>query len=327
MTTSSSRVRIGSLHPGRIAATALSALLLLVAGCHGPGASRHTDSVTSSSREQWQRWRVRRLESIGGINGWAALAGLHWLVEGTNTAGTHSSNQIVLQPRSLPQNLGRFIRNGKAVRFESTSPTEVLADGSPVTTVALQPDIPGPATLLTVGSVRMNLINRGEDHERLGIRVRDPASPARQAFHGIECFAYDPAWRLTARFEPYPMPRQVRLDDVTGGTQIEVSPGVVVFETTGQTHRLEVLEDDEEGDFFILFRDTTAGKTTYGSGRFLHVPHPDAAARVTMDFNFAYNPPCAYTAYATCPLPPRQNRLPLAIPAGERFTGEHPSHR
>lgn len=313
------------LHGAAAPAAVLSALLVLTTGCRAPQSNPPASLGDAAPRDAWQQWRARRLQSIGGTNGWAALAGLHWLQEGANTAGTNPSNQVALQSKRLPSYIGRFVRNGTSVRFEAANGVPVLADDHPISAIQLQPDIPGPATTLGIGSVRMNLINRGENHERLAIRVRDPESPARRAFHGIECFNYDPAWRIAARFKPYPMPRRVRLDDVTGGTQVEISPGVLEFEVAGRTHRLEVLEDDEERDFFILFRDATTGKSTYGSGRFLHAPRPGADGRVILDFNFAYNPPCAYTAYATCPLPPRENRLPIAIPAGERFHGDHPS--
>lgn len=293
----------------------------LLAGC----ANSRSDGTVPESPEvaRWQQWQAKRRESVAGTNGWATLAGLHWLEGGISTAGRNPTNAVALQPATLPEHLGRFIRSGQTVRFEAEPGAKVLSAGRPVDSLVLAPDLPGPATILQVGAVRLSLIARGEHGERLGIRVRDPDSPARRQFHGLKCFPYNPAWRLEARFEPHPSPRTIRLNDVTGGIELEPSPGAYVFQVNGVEYRLDAVEEPDERDYFVIFRDTTAGHSTYGSGRFVYVPRPDATGRAVLDFNFAYNPPCAFTPFATCPLPPSQNRLPFAIEAGELRYGDH----
>jgi uncharacterized protein (DUF1684 family) len=166
---------------------------------------------------------------------------------------------------------------------------------------------------LQIGFVTITAIQRGE---RVGLRVRDPESPARRDFKGLPWFPYNPAWRVEGRFGPYAAPEKLRVPDVTGATQEFDSPGAIVFSAKGAEHQLAVIEEGNS-DFFVMFRDGTSGKSTYPAGRFLYVPKPDAAGTVVIDFNRAYTPPCGFTAFATCPLPPPQNWLTLAVKAGE----------
>lgn len=296
----------------------MALLLVIPAGCTS---RRAASGQETRAPKAWHQWQAKRQASVGGPYGWASLAGLHWLPEGTTSAGRAATNGIVLSPESLPPVLGTFHRQGQVVTWNAAPGVRVKVNRRYRPEFQLVSDQPGPPTTLSYGAVRLVLVERGEFGERLGIRVRDPESPARRAFTGIESFPYDPKWRIQARFVPHDSPRPVRFADITGGVEVMSSPGAVVFEFQGTEHRLTVVEDVEEKDLFVLFRDGTSGKSTYGSGRFLHAAMPKADGVVILDFNFAYTPPCAFTDYATCPLPPKENSLPFPVPAGERFAG------
>jgi len=220
----------------------------------------------------------------------------------------------VLPRGRAPANVGAFVRRGRAVRFEATPGVVATIDGQLVQSAELKSDTNAEPTKIFIDGLSFVLIERGE---RLGLRVRDPEAPARVQFAGLKCFPYDPAWRIEGRFEPSPFQRMLRVPDVTGGTQEFPSPGTLVFNHAGSEHRLDVAEEPGEEDYFVIFHDETAGKTTYPSGRFLYVARPDPKGRVVIDFNRAYTPPCGFTAFATCPLPPRQNWLPFPVGAGE----------
>lgn len=288
---------------------------MLLPGCGSPqtGArTAHNDPI------EWKEWKAKRLKSVGNPYGWASLSGLHWLPEGTSWVGANASNQIVLHPNSAPPCLGRFDRSGTRVEFTPHPQVQCTVDGVRPISTLLTSDNPGPASIIDTGGIRIALIQRGEFGERLGLRVRDPKAPSRTHFKGLEYFPYDPKWRFVARWIPHDRPQARRFADVTGGIEIMTSPGTVVFDVEGTEYKLDAVEDPEEKDLFILFRDRTAGKSTYGSGRFVHAPMPDASGHVVLDFNLSYTPPCAFTPYATCPIPSRQNQLPLRIEAGEK---------
>lgn len=265
----------------------------------------------------WEEWKASRRESIGGTNGWSTVVGLAWLEEGTNIVGSASGSRVPLPKGRAPAVAGRLLRSGDRVEFEAAPEVEARVGGRVVTRTLLLADEPGPPTRLEIGPLALTLIRRGE---RLGIRTRDPGSPARAAFKGLEYFPPSDAWRLEGRFEPLTNAPPLRITDVTGATKEEKSPGSVRFLVGGREYHLAVLEDAETNDFFILFRDGTSGKSTYPTGRFLHAAHPDPSGRVWLDFNRAYNPPCAFTSYATCPLPPRVNWLPFPVEAGEKLS-------
>jgi uncharacterized protein (DUF1684 family) len=217
--------------------------------------------------------------------------------------------------------VGAFIRSGRTVRFEAAPGIETMVDGKPERSAAMQSDLNGNPTRLLVGPLSFVIIERGD---RIGLRVRDPEASARKQFAGLKYYPYDPAWRLQGRFEPFPEPRIMRVADVSGGTQEHQSPGELAFTFDRQTFRLQVIEEPGEDDYFVIFRDQTAGSSTYESGRFLYVAKPHADGLVIADFNRAYTPPCGFTAFTTCPLPPRQNWLPFSIRAGELRPENHP---
>jgi uncharacterized protein (DUF1684 family) len=294
----------------RLAAVAATGVALLLAGC----------AHVSAPPESWLAWRHQRVEEIGGPKGWASLAGLHWLAPGTHPIGSDPGHAIVLPTGAAPAHVGILKVEPDRVVFTPSEAASVWVDGRPIdagTPCVLQPDQPGPPTVVQSGRATWWVIARGD---RRGIRVRDPGGPGRAAFQGIDVFPYDPRLRVEARLEPFPEPRPVAVPDVAGNVATETAPGVLVFRLHGQEARLMPVEDREAHDWFLNFRDATSGRGTYPGGRFLHVPKAGADGRVVLDFNHAYNPPCAFTAFATCPLPPRTNWLAIPVEAGERYT-------
>ncbi len=293
-------------------------ILFLALGCTScaPRVADRPRAVVSAvaAPTDWLAWQAKRRESIAGSNGWTTLILRHWLVEGANHVGSDPTNHALLpRARAVPQ-VGTFLRRGRTILFEAAPGVVATIDGQPVRQAEFKSDTNAEPTRLLIGELSFVLIERGE---RLGLRVRDPQAPARAQFEGLKCFPYDPAWRVAGRFEPSPFVRTLQVQDVLGGTQEYVSPGTIVFPHGGSEHRLDVVEEPGEQDYFVIFHDQTAAQTTYASGRFLYVAKPDPSGQVVIDFNRAYTPPCGFTAFATCPLPPRQNWLPFAVPAGE----------
>jgi uncharacterized protein (DUF1684 family) len=265
-------------------------------------------------------WWAARDERLRDPDSWLTLVGLHWLEPGENRFGADPDNEVVLQSSHVPPQAGSLWIEDGAVRLVASSPA-VSADGEAVSYASLADDLGGEPTVIDLGSLRMYVIRRGE---RLGLRVRDRASPALAAFQGMDHFPIDPAWRLTARLEPAAAGRTIEIVDVTGAVSHDLTPGRVAFERDGATWRIDALPGDDDGTLWLVFGDATNGRDTYGGGRFLYTEPVADDGRVALDFNLAYNPPCVFSPYATCPLPPPQNRLDLRIEAGERdYQGEH----
>jgi uncharacterized protein len=263
-------------------------------------AARHRDEV--------EAWRRSRYEALRQDVGWLTLAGLDWLGAGANRLGTDAGVEVVLP--SGPGVAGTVtVTNGRAV-----ADGVFTRGGEPVRRMPLVSDADGEPTMLELGPLRLCLIERGG---RLAIRTWDTASTARAGFEGIDHWPVDPGWRLLGRLEPTPG-RTIRVPDVIGHVDEAPSPGVAAFEVDGATHRLEALEGGPAGELWLVFADVTNGVETYGAGRFLYTAAPDVAGRVEVDFNRAYNPPCVFSPYATCPLPWPANRLPIRVEAGER---------
>jgi hypothetical protein len=277
------------------------------------------EHVQESPPADWLAWQKARVESIAGTNGWTTLVSRYWLPEGSISAGSDPTNQLVLPAGHATASVGVFSRNGKSVRFEAAPGVAATVGGAAVHEVAMATDAAEHPTKLMIGPLTFVIIERGD---RLGVRVRDPESPARLHFAGLRYFPYDAKWRITGRFEAFPSIGTMRVPDASGGIQELSSPGALVFAHGGKEYRLDVVEEEGEDEYFIIFTDRTAGHSTYAAGRFLYVARPDAAGHVTIDFNRAFTPPCGFTPYATCPRPPPQNWLPFAIPAGERMTQE-----
>ncbi|HLN81111.1 MAG TPA: DUF1684 domain-containing protein [Thermoanaerobaculia bacterium] len=272
----------------------------------------------SRYRAEIEKWRADRVGRLTADDGWLSVVGLSWLEEGENSLGSAPSNRIVLPAGSAPERLGTVrLASGKAMLTVGPGAT-VTHDGKPVKTIDLASDADGEPTVLRHGTLTFYVIRRGD---RLGMRVKDSAAAARKSFHGIDGYPIDPTWRLPARFVAYQPKKSIPIPNVLGNVTQEPSPGAVVFSIRGKEYRLDAVEEAGEEDLFLIFGDRTNGTETYGAGRFLYAPKPDADGKTVVDFNRAYNPPCAFTAYATCPLPPPQNRLPIAVTAGEKRYG------
>jgi uncharacterized protein len=260
-------------------------------------------------------WRARRLEGLTSDSGWLTLAGLFWLKEGENSFGRAPVNALCLDNPALAEAAGSFVLSGHHVRFVSRPGSGVTHDGQPVTSLDLAPDSSGAPTVLASGTLRFFVIERAGN---LGVRVRDLDNPHRSSFRGLDYFPVSTEWVLQARFERYQPARRIRIMNVLGMEQEMESPGAVVFTKDGREWRLDtLLEEPGDQELFIMFADATSGHETYGAGRFLDIPMPQGAVAV-IDFNKAYNPPCALNDFATCPLPPWQNRLELRVTAGEK---------
>jgi uncharacterized protein (DUF1684 family) len=184
----------------------------------------------------------------------------------------------------------------------------------------LKSDDDGSPTVLHLSSLTFQMIKRGD---KLGLRIKDSQNSDRLNFPGTKFYPADLKWRIDAQFVPYSPPKPVSITNVLGMESGEASPGAVKFEVNGNSYQLDAITEKGETRYFMIIADKTSGKETYPAGRYLYVDPPDASGRMLIDFNKAYSPPCAFTKFATCPLPPRQNRLPFAIEAGEKYSG-HP---
>jgi len=269
----------------------------------------------AAHRAEVEAWRHGRYTMLRRDLGWLTLAGLGWLKPGVNRVGSAPDVDVVL-PDGPP--LAGTITVGETVTADGT----FLHHGEPARRVPMVPDQEGEPTLLEVGALRLCVIERGG---RLAVRTWDLDAPARHAFDGIDHWPVDAAWRVLGRFEPTPG-RMLTVPDILGVEEPQASPGDVVLEGIGAGHRLQALSGGDSGELWLVFGDATNGVETYRGGRFLYTSAPNAGGQLVVDFNRAYNPPCVFSPYATCPLPWPANRLPFRVEAGERIHGDrHPS--
>ncbi|HKB80016.1 MAG TPA: DUF1684 domain-containing protein [Thermoanaerobaculia bacterium] len=278
-------------------------LTLLLAACNHESsqAFRHEEDV----------WRTQRRASLTSPDGWLSLVGLYWLHEGPND---------VTLPAHPPVTLHFTLDSGRV----TVAPNPRIGAAQPLV-MRDDTDPEGP-TVLHAGTLSFEAIKRQDaSGDRYGVRARDPRSDARTHFKGLDYFPPNSKFRVVARFEPYAPPRKIPITNVLGMTSDEISPGALVFDLGGRTWRIDPILEQGTNDLFIIFKDATSGKETYAAARYLYAHPPDASGKTVVDFNRAYNPPCAFTPYATCPLPPPQNRLPIRVEAGElKYAGGHP---
>ena len=285
------------------------ACAVLLAAC-----SRHAPQVDPVAyQKDIDTWRAGRMDRLTGPDGWTTLVGLYWFKEGANSFGRAPGNDLVLTSGDFPAKAGNFTLEKGSVSFTAAPGADILSGGKPVTTLKLGTDADPNTTVLTHGSVNFFAIQRGP---RFGLRVKDSAADARVHFKGLEHYPVDQQWRFEARFVPYTPMKKIPIINILGMEEDMASPGALVFDKDGHEYRLDAVLEDGETDYFVMFADQTSGKTTYGAGRFLYASPPVDGVTV-LDFNKSYNPPCAFSPYATCPLPPPQNRLALAVTAGE----------
>ncbi len=262
------------------------------------------------------QWHDERIVNLKKPDGWLNLAGLFWLKPGENTFGADAKNDIIFPGANTPAVMGAFILQDSVVTIKALPGVKILHEQQPVTEMRLRSDADGDKTVLSFGSLRWFIIKR---EDRYAVRLRDLDSPLARNFKGIERYPVDPKWKVAATLKPYNPPKTLNVPTVYGTVVKEACPGALNFTLDGKTYLLEPTQEDDS--YFIVFGDATNGKETYGGGRFLYIK-PDAGGKLFIDFNKAYNPPCVFTPYATCPMPTPENRLPLRITAGEQIYGD-----
>jgi uncharacterized protein (DUF1684 family) len=267
-------------------------------------------------------WRAQRATGLQAPEGWLSLIALGWLQEGDNTFGSAADSHVQIADKA-PAHIAVVQLEKGTIRLLAPAggfPKDLLVDGQPAKEQLLLADDSEKPSKLTIGSITVIVIHRDD---KFGLRVKDLQAATRTGFHGLNWYAPNAAYRVHARWIPYNPPKVLDIPTVLGTVTHMSAPGAAEFTVDGQVVRLEpVLEDPKSTDLFFIMRDATSKTTTYGAGRFVYSELPDHGVdkpgEVWLDLNKAVNPPCAFTPYATCPLPPPQNRLSVAIPAGER---------
>ncbi len=289
----------------------VGAVLVMIPACQSSVESQRVDAKYHKEIKDWQQ---KRLEGLKAKDGWLSLVGLFWLKEGDNTFGSDPANDFVVDEVKAPPFIGTFTLGNGRTRFKTREGVTVLQGNVPIKEIMVEDDSSQKPTVLETGSLSWFIISRGE---RLGVRVRDANSPHLNQLKSIETFPVDPAWRLDAVLERYEKPRKIMTPTVIGTISEMPTPGPLVFKIKGKVFRLMPIGGED--DLFVIFADKTNTQETYGGGRFLYVGKADEQGRTVIDFNKAFNPPCAFSAYATCPLPPRENYLPIRVTAGEKM--------
>jgi uncharacterized protein (DUF1684 family) len=279
----------------------------------------HADSI--DYRQEVEQWRTDRVTRLTAPAGWLSLIGLEWLQPGDNRIGSAADNDIVVS--AMPAHLGvASLRADGSVHLALAADSGALIDGKPLREATLVDDAgEGAPTVVSLGTLSFLAIDR---EGRKGLRIRDSEAPTRRDFAGIDYFPIDPAWRIEADWVPATVGQTLEMGTVIGTTEKYPVPGTARFSHDGKTFEiLPVIEVPGDAQYFVVFADRTSGRETYGAARFLYID-PPKDGKVTLDFNKAYNPPCAFTPFATCPLAPPENRLDLRVTAGEKnYRGGH----
>ncbi len=270
-----------------------------------------TDAEYIAKVKQWQQ---KRLQGLKRKNGWLSLAGLFWLNEGENTFGSDQANDLIIEEVPAPARIGSFFLEKGAVRFTAAPGELVMNETNAVLETPMKSDAEPEPTVLSVGSLSWFVIKRGD---RMGIRLRDSEHPRIAKLKAIDSYPINPEWRVKAKLEKFDKPQTVKIPTVLGTENNEPTPGRLVFKIKDQTFQLTPLGDSK--GLFLIFADTTNGSETYGGGRFLSVPGVDEQGYTYIDFNMATCPPCAFSPHATCPMPPKENRLTIRVTAGEKI--------
>lgn len=293
--------------------SALSTIALAAALFAGTAAAPPADYIS---------WQQKRLEGLTAEKGWLTLIGLHWLDQGRHSIGAKEGSHVRLS--AGPEALGEIeLSPSGEVLLYANPKAGVLVAGQPAkVSERLYSDAEsGGPTEVSIGTVSFFVVNRSG---KIGLRVRDSSSPVRTSFKGLDYFSYEPKLVIQARFEAHPESRTIDIVNILGMVEPTPNPGRALFDYAGKSYRLELLEGSDPDHYFTVFGDQTNGKETYGMARFLAGPVDRAKGTVTLDFNRAYNPPCAFTDYATCPMPPATNRMATRVTAGEKaYTATH----
>lgn len=261
-----------------------------------------------------KKWHQTRLERLKNKDGWLSLAGLYWLEPGENSFGSDKENDFMVSSKSAAGIIGKFILTQEGVRFKTQKGIPVTFKNQHVTEILLKDDSHREPTILKLETLSWYVIKRGD---KLGVRLKDSGHPRLQKLKKIETFPIDSAWRVEAKLEKFDAPQNIDIPTILGTTEKQSSPGILIFKINEKSYQLYPLGGD--GNLFIIFGDKTNGNETYGGGRFLAVKKPDSNGQTVIDFNKAYNPPCVFSQFATCPLPPDENLLSIRVMAGEKM--------
>ena len=278
------------------------------------------EKPAQSYEAEIKQWHKEREQRLVRKDSWLSLAGLFWLKEGENTFGSDKSNDIVFPEEKAPAFIGSFYVWGGKVKVILKKDVDVTIDDEQIREKTLVNDVDGKPTMLRTGSLSWYVIKRGD---QFLIRLKDSENPAITNFTGIDRYPVAEKWRVKARLEAYDPPKKIEIANMLGQLYYEDCPGALEFEIDGKEFRVDPLGKPGEESYFLIFSDETSGRETYGAGRYLSVDAPDSTGFTYIEFNKAYNPPCAFSPYATCPLPPKQNHLNVAITAGEKNYGQH----
>ena len=300
-----------------------SALLILLALGTGLQASAQAPPVAvldAGYQRSFEKWKAELIEDRK--QNWLPLVGLFWLKPGENTFGSDAANAVTLPSTAVPAHAGTFLLQGKEVTVKLLPGVGASVGGTVVTIAKLDPDASGHASVVELGSLRMHVIQRGE---REGIRAKDLKSPAIEKYRGPTFYPLGPAYVVEATWVPSDGKTMVQVPNVLGDVTATPVVGEARFRLADQEVRLTAVGGVAEHGLFIIFSDPTRKTDTYPAGRFLDT-EPVRDGKVVLDFNRAYNPPCALTPYATCPLPPKENQLAVKILAGEKYDHARASH-
>ena len=267
-----------------------------------------------SYQQEIDQWHKQRIKELRADDGWLNLVGLFWLKEGRSSFGSGKQNNIFFPKGTIADYAGYFERSGKKIMLKVASGVNIKVNGKPVHEVEIFPGETEEVPVVTSGNLQWVIIKR---EDKIGLRLRDLKSPAVAKFKDVERFKVDSNWRFPAHLETPEKTGTILITNVIGQTSKEKSAGILSFSIHGKKYTLNAMEEGNE--LFIVFSDQSSGVTTYPSGRFVYVQKPDANGNTYIDFNKAYNPPCAFTKFATCPLPPKQNDLSVYVKAGEKY--------
>lgn len=285
------------------------------AGGIGVGGAMNTKDA---HRREINEWHANRITRLKAEDGWLTLVGLYPLAPGTYRFGSAADNDLVFSAKA-PAHAGTITVDATGATLQVADGVQMTSEGKPVSTAALATDKDGASpTQIQMGSFRFFAIDRPGT---LYLRVKDSESEVRKNFKGIDRFPVSKAWRFDARLEPYDPPHQVTIANIAGFEETVMCPGALVFAVDGKEYRLEPMSEEKD-EWFVVFGDASSGYDTYGGGRFVYVKAPGPDGHTVIDFNKAYNPPCVFTPYATCPLPHGANVLPFRVEAGEKAWGE-----
>lgn len=309
----------GPTTPRRLPVAALITVWIMVTA-----AAQETWAKAPSYADSIRTWQAERQERLRSKTGWLTVAGLFWLEPGENTFGTAPESRIVLPAGSAPPRAGSFVLeagvNGETVTLHADPGAQAKVGDTPVTVRKLAADDTADPDVVSLGRLSLLVIRRGG---KVGIRMKDPESSILKSFRGMKYFPIDPANRISAEFTPFTPPSRIPVPNILGYADSMLVPGRLTFTLRGERCTLLPLQEDPaDSSLFIIFRDETTGTTTYGGGRFLYA-NPPRGGRVILDFNQAYNPPCALNPFTTCPLPPEGDDLKVAVRAGEKAPPSH----